>query len=383
MLGLGTLVSHGFGLSLVPALLPRIEDSFGSGYGPLGAAVAAGLVGYAAGGLAASRLLDSLPNRTVLNGTFAFTGLALLGASAAASPIAIAVPTILMGASAPISWAATTHVVARAIVGHARSLVMGAAAGGVGLGVIVNGILVQFFVAPGDWRRAFLVAATLTAVVIAASALVFRTPIDRPSHSLGAELRQGSYRRVMLEWPGRVVVFGSIFAAVCSFTFITFLTTTAIDEMRVSATAAGALLWGMGGLGVLASLVLGGQGDRGSPVAIVAGVFAVCGIGLGLLAVAWSYPTLIAASLAVAVLNYPVWGLLAIIASRRFDPSLALRAVSLGLVGAASLAALTNVAAGGWIDRVGSMRLPTAVLSVLSLGVGVFLTRYYRLHVAD
>ena len=35
-LGLGTLVSHGFGLSLVPAMLPRIEEEFASGYGVLG-----------------------------------------------------------------------------------------------------------------------------------------------------------------------------------------------------------------------------------------------------------------------------------------------------------------------------------------------------------
>ena len=53
-LSLGTLASHGFGLSLVPAMLPRIEEEFGSGYGVLGLAVASGLLAYATGALMAT-----------------------------------------------------------------------------------------------------------------------------------------------------------------------------------------------------------------------------------------------------------------------------------------------------------------------------------------
>lgn len=383
VLGLGALVSHGFGLSLVPALLPQIEDTFDSGFGPLGFAVATGLAAYAAGGLSASRILEWLPNRTVLNGTFLLTALSLAVASLAASPLLIALSATLLGIAAPISWTATTHVATRSVARHSRSLVMGGASAGVGLGVIVNGFLVQVFSGPGTWRTGFVVAAIISVLVTISTMLVFRQPIDRPSTGSDVVARRGSYRAVFGDWPGKVVVLSSAIAGVGAYTFVTFLTTTAIVEMGVSASAAGGLLLMMGGVGVIASLSLGRFGDRGSPVRVVSTIFLICGVGLSFLSVFWGYPGLVIASLGIAVLNYPVWGLVAAIAARRFDPPLALRAVSLGLVGAATLSSVGSIAAGQWLDHVGSMRVPILVLTAMMLVVGVWLARNYRVHVID
>ena len=383
VLGLGTLVSHGFGLSLIPAMLPKIEDSFDSGFAALGAAVAAGLVAYAIGGLASSRVLDWLPNRTVLNATFILTGAALIIGAVAPSPVALALPVALLGVAAPISWAATTHVAARSVSPGWRSLVMGGAAGGVGLGVIVNGGLVHFFSDLDEWRTAFLIAALISFAVVLGSLTVFRTPIDRPSTGIEAAIGSSSYVRVLRTWPGRVVVVGSSVAGVGTYTFITFLTTTAIDEMASSATSAGALLWTMGTVGVLASLLLGRLGDRRSPTLIVAWMFLICGIGIALTSALWSYEALIIGVVGVAILNYPVWGLVAAVATNRFEAPDALTAVSMGLVGASSLAAAANIAAGQWVDSVGNTRVPYAALAVLTFVVGGWLMRNYRLHVAD
>lgn len=383
VLGLGALVSHGFGLSLVPALLPQIEQTFGSGFGPLGVAVAAGLLAYAAGGFSASRVLDWLPNRAVLNGTFLLTALALAVASAATSPTLIALGVILLGIAAPISWAATTHAAARSVDARWRSLVMGGASAGVGLGVIVNGFLVQMFSAPGTWRTGFVVAAIISVLVTISTMLVFRQPIDRPSTGSDVVARRGSYRAVFGDWPGKVVVLSSAIAGVGAYTFVTFLTTTAIVEMGASAGAAGALLWMMGGVGVIASLSFGRFGDRGSLVRAVSTIFLTCGVSLAFLFVFWGYPGLVVASLGVAVLNYPVWGLVAAIAMRRFDAPLALRAVSLGLVGAATLSSVASIAAGQWLDHVGSMRVPILVLAAMTLLIGVWLARNYQVHVID
>lgn len=383
VLGLGTLVSHGFGLSLVPALLPGIEDSFDSGFAALGGAVAAGLVAYAFGGLAASRVLDRLPNRTVLNMTFVLTAVALLLAASAGSPVVIAAPTMVLGVSAPISWAATTHVAARSVDARWRSIVMGAAAGGVGLGVIVNGILVHFFSGPDGWREACIVASILSLGVLVASLAVFRTPIRRPSDDAGTSASTASYRRALSAWPGRVVVVTSGAAGVGAYTFSTFLTATAIESMGASATAAGALLLVMGGVGVLASLFLGGLGDRRPPSLIVAWMFVACGLGLMAVAVFWNYPGLVVGALGVAVLNYPVWGLVAAIATNRYDAARALAAVSMGLVVASSLSAVANIGAGLWLDRVGTMRLPIGFLAALTGIVGIWLLRSYRAHVGE
>jgi predicted MFS family arabinose efflux permease len=179
------------------------------------------------------------------------------------------------------------------------------------------------------------------------------------------------------------VVAASAFAGVSSYTFMTFLTATAVEEMGATAAGAGALLWAMGGVGVVASVLLGRVGDQGSPTLAVTWMFLVCGLGLAVVSLFWGYPALVVAALGVAVLNYPVWGVVAAIATNRFEPPSALRAVSLGLVGAATLSALANVIAGQWIDQVGSMRLPVVVLSFLTLAMAAWLGKNYRAHVLD
>ncbi len=380
VLGLGTLVSHGFGLALVPALLPRLEDSFGSGYGALAWALASGLIAYAAGALVASKVLESLPIRTVLNGTYLLTAVALTISSVAGSPGVIALPVMLLGLSAPISWAATTHIAPRAVGTEYLAMVMGGASGGVGLGVIVNGVLVWSSSEAEAWRRAFLAAALLSVVVTAASLILFRNRIEQPSIGAGATRSGGSYRQVLAHWPGRVVVVASVVTGVGAFTFNAFLTTTAIEEMGASSAAAGALLWAMGALGAVASVYLGRVSDRGSPMPVVSRMFLVCSVGLGLVTVFWTYLGLMVAALGVAVLNYPVWGLVAAIASRRFEAPEALTAVALGLMGASGGAAIGSVLVGRWIDSVGSMRLPIALMAVATLTAGLWISGRYRTH---
>jgi len=259
---------------------------------------------------------------------------------------------------------------------------MGGAAGGVGLGVIVNGGLVHFFSDLDGWRTAFGIAAAISFGVVIGSLALFRTPIDRPSTGIEPASGSNSYLRVLRSWPGLVVVLGSSVAGVGTYTFNTFLTTTAIEKMGASATA-GALLWTMGAIGVVASLVLGGLGDRRSPTLIVAWMFLICGAGIGLASGLWTYQALFIGVVGVAILNYPVWGLVAAVATNRFEAPDALTAVSMGLVGASSLSAVANVAAGQWVDTVGDMRIPYAALAVLTSLAGIWLMRNYRIHVAD
>lgn len=375
VLGLGALVSHGFGLALVPALLPQIEATFSSGYATLGLAVASGLLAYAAGGLIASHVLDWLPNRTVLNGTFVVVAVALVLGSLADSAALIAPTVIVMGAAAPISWAATAHIAGRVVAIGQRNLVMGAAAGGVGLGVVINGLLLRLFDSPGAWRDAMVIAAVISLAVVAFSMFVFRRSIDRPSS--GSELGAGAatYRAVLLDTVGRDTVIASAVAGVGPYTFSTFLTTVSIIEMGSSAAGAGALLWAMGVVGMLASLLLGRLSERASPIRVVRAIFLICALGLGILAISWNYEALAVATVAVAVLNYPVWGLLVVIALRHFDAALALRAVSLGLVAAAVLSSAAAYLSANWLDRVGSMRVPIVVVTTMTFLVGIWLSR--------
>ncbi len=139
----------------------------------------------------------------------------------------------------------------------------------------------------------------------------------------------------------------------------------------------------MGTIGVLASLMLGRLGDRRSPTLIVAWMFLVCGIGIGVSFALWSYEALIIGVVGVAILNYPVWGLVAAVATNRFEAPDAVTAIAMGLVGASSLSATANIAVGQWVDVVGNTRIPYGVLAALTFAVGIWLMHNYRLHIAD
>ena len=376
-LGLGTMVSHGFGLSLVPAMLPRIEDTFQSGYGVLGLAIATGLIAYALGASIASRVLDWLPTRTVLIGSFLLTATGLLTVATSSSPTVIALSVVLLGLSAPISWTATIHVAGETVAPTSLAVVTATASGGSGAGVIINGVLVQASAELNSWRLWFVFAALMAGVAIAASIVVFRRPISRPSAS-GGTPTPGAYRMVMSSRPGRVVVITSAVTGVAGFTFLAFLTATAIDEMGVSAVAAAALFWIAGIVGTVAAPFFGRLGDRATPLFAIAAVVATYAVSLDLLAAFWIYPSLVIGAIGLGVLNYPVWGLMAALANRSFQADIAVRAVSLGLVAAAVLGALGNALTGIWIDAYGSMRAPVIMLGLAMSATAVWLAALHR-----
>lgn len=377
VLGLGTLVSHGLGLSLAPAMLPRIEAEFQSGYGVLGLAVAAGLIAYSAGALITSKVMALISPRTLLIGTFLLAGAGFAVTALASSPLEVAVAVAVLGISAPISWTATLHMARETVSASSISMVSSGASGGSALGVIINGALVGATGWLFSWRVSFAVAAVIAAVAVGAAAWLFPPSIPRPGHS-GAGLFK-LFDTILREESGRLVVATSGICGVGVFTLATFATATAIDEMAVSAAAAAALLWAGGAAGLISAIAFGRLGDRKAPVyaaAIVASVYAAT---LAVLAVGWTYAFLLVALIGYGVVNGPIWGLIGAIANRRFDAAQAVDAVSLGLVMASLLGAAGNSLAGVWIDSTGSMRLPVAVLGVLVGGLGVYLGYESRL----
>ena len=227
--GLGTLVSHGFGLSLVPAMLPRIEEDFQSGYGALGVAVATGLVAYALGSVLASPIMRLVPTRGLLVGTFALTGVGFLMTAFASSPITIAVAVVILGISAPVSWTATMHVARERVSSDSLSIVSAGASGGASVGVILNGVLVQTSGSIHTWRASFFVAAIVALAVMVIALAVFRQPVPKPDSSGIALI--GVFRRVLADPSGRMIVATSAISGITVFTLATFLTATAIDEM--------------------------------------------------------------------------------------------------------------------------------------------------------
>ena len=370
-LGLGTLVSHGFGLSLVPAMLPRIEDEFGSGYGVLGLAVASGLLAYAVGALMATAVMVRLPTRGLLIATYMVTGGGLAVTALATSPGYIALAVGLLGISAPISWTAAIHIAREAVSPDSLSLVAAGASGGAAVGVVINGILVQTSGSIHSWKVSFWIALGVAVLAIAVTFMVFKRPVSGPS-ATGAKLIS-RIRTVIADPSGRMVIATSGISGVAVFTLTTFLTATAIDEMGVSDVSAAALLWIAGTVGVASALTFGRMADRRTPTAAVTIVVVAYASALLLLSLVWSYGALVAAVIGYGMLNGPVWGLVASMANRRFSAELAVGAVSAGLVAASLLGALGNSLTGLWIESSGSMRGPVFGLATLMILLGGYL----------
>jgi len=375
--GLGTLISHGFGLSLVPAMLPRIEAEFQSGYGVLGLAVATGLLAYALGSALAPRVMSVVPTRELLIGTFAIAGVGFVLTALAPSPLYISVAVVLLGISAPISWTATMHIARETVAPESLSIVSAGASGGAAVGVIINGVLVSTSSTIHTWRTSFWIAAVLTIAVIAVTLVVFRSSIAKPASS-GVSLGV-VFRQVLADTSGRMIVATSAVSGVAVFTLGTFLTATSIDEMGVSDIATALLLWIAGSVGVGSALAFGKLGDRRSPIFAITAAIGAYATTLVVLVLGWSYPALVVAVVGYGVLNGPVWGLMGAAANRRFSAELTVGAISLGLVAASLVGALGNSLTGVWIERTGSMRLPVLVLATLTTTLTVYLVRQSRM----
>ncbi len=378
VLGSGTLISHGFGLALVPAMLPRIADDFGVGYGALGGALAFGLVAYSLGALSTGRIMDRVPSRGLLIGTYAASAGGLLLAGAADSIAMLAAATAVVGFAAPVSWATTLHVAGATTVAANRASVMASASGGAALGVLLNGVFVQTSESLHSWRVSFVVAALLAIIPIVGCLIVYRRPVTQPSSGGGSQ--HSGYRRVLASRAGRVVVVSSLVVGITGFPFSVFLTATAIDELHTSSFSAGLLWWLIGILGAVAGPLLGRYSDRTSPLRALTTLAIAYLAGLAVLIVAWGYIGLLIASIGFALLNYPVWGIVGALANDHFDSGLAVRSISLGLIGASLSGAVGNAVAGAWIDSSGTFRGPVIVIALIVGGLVAWLWTAARGH---
>jgi predicted MFS family arabinose efflux permease len=357
----------------VPALLPHIERDLQSGYGALGLAVATGLLSYAIGAAATSRVMRAVPTRALLLGTFGLSAAGFIVMAVSTSPLVIAAAVTVLGVSAPISWTATIHVGRESIPASSSGVLLAGASGGAAAGVIVNGVLVQTSDSIHSWRVSFVIAAGVAIVVMVLAARMFPEPVLMPERSGDRVLPL--FGRVLKDPSGLMIVVTSGVSGLAVFVLSTFLTATAIDEMGTSAGAAAALLWIGGFVGVSAALVFGRLGDRRAPVFAIAVAMTTYSITLILLTIGWSYPWLVVAMVGYGTLNGPVWGLMGAAANRRFSPELGVAAVSLGLVGASLIAAFGNSMSALWLEGTGSMRGPISILGVITALTAVYLIR--------
>ena len=371
-LGAGLLVTHGFGLSLVPALLPRISDSLETGYAELGIAVASGLASYSIGAIASARLLERLPNRSLLLATLAVPMVALFAVAQGRSGVAIGVAVAVLGANAGASWPVSLHVLAQTIPASSRTQVMSGAGAGVGFGMIVNGVLVQLAGDTLSWQSAILVAAGITVIPIVLVIAVFRYPIPRPPRTA---VSAHGFQTALSTTVGRIIFLAGLSGGLLGFPLVAFLSVIAQEEMAVSASRAALLWWLVGVAGIIVSPLFGRLGQQRGPLyAMTAGALVFL-LGLVVLVASWSYLALAFSAVALTAYYYPVWGLVGSMASDAFDSGIAVRSVAVGLVGASIGGAIGNASAGAWYDASGSFR---GVVLVMVVGIAITASIYIR-----
>ena len=373
------MVTHGFGNGLVPAMLPRIGESFGSGYGALGLAVSAGLLAYGLGAAVGVRAVNVLPSRGIILAALAVCLVGFLVAVQVDSPAALAGSVVGIGLLAPISWAASVRLIAQVVNPSSHGRVMVVAGSGAGVGGGINGAFALFLAGPDEWRLAFVVAAAVSvATAVATLVLLPRTPAAKPRADLDPAPRR-EWRDVWAVRSGRMVIMISVAAGVGGFTFISYMSATAVDEFGVSPAGVAILWWVASSVGLVAAVGMGAWSDRVSPVLVIGVISLVLALSLVVLASTWSYAGMLVAAAGFGSFNYPIWGLMGHLAGKGMEPRLAVRAVSGGLTAAAWCATSGIALAGWWIDRTGSFRIPVIAVAVLSSLVTAWLaTEYLR-----
>ena len=379
LFGVVIVVTHGMGNSLVPALLPRISESFQVGYGVLGLTVATGLLSYGAGALLGIRIVDRVPSRGLLVACLAVCGAGLLAVSVSRSPGMLAMCAVIIGLASPVSWSVSVYLISRVVRPAAHGRVLAVTAAGAGVGNGVNGVFVQLLADRDEWRWAFVIAGGLAACAAVATLLVLRSPIEPPpSTRAGAGREAGVWRRIWSVPAGRLVIGMSMVAGIGTFTFGGYISEVALDELSVSPLAAAVPWWMASAVGVSAAFLAGLRSDRGSPVGVMSLTSLTYAAGLTVLALTWSYPALLIATFGFAVFNFPIWGLFGLVAHRGLPAELAVRSVSGGLALGACSAMCGVTAAGWWIDRTGSFRGPAVLLAVMIATIAIWLGSKYR-----
>lgn len=175
-------VIFSFGRFTYGLLVPFMQREFGATYSAMGDVATANLMGYVLGGLFAAPVVRRFgPVRvltlSLVGLSLALTGLGLAGSVAMAAALFFVVG--FLGGQAFVGM----MVLLNRQAGSARTRVIGLAASGIGLGMLLSSGVVAAIVPlnPDGWRHAWFGVGVITALI--ASALVrvdFRTDIPDP-----------------------------------------------------------------------------------------------------------------------------------------------------------------------------------------------------------
>lgn len=272
-------VSVGTGFSYGALVLPVARD-LEIGQGTAAGVFAVTIMVFFLAGAPAGLLSDRLGARWVLLlGGLALTA-GLVTTSRADGPAELYLGHgVLVGLAMASTFIPLTVVVSSSFERH-RSLALGIAVSGIGLGTLVMAPLIAYLIRALGWRDAYLALGLAGGLVLLASALLVTRPTlpARPAHGpgLGTSLRSRPYRTL---YAAQALV------SVAIFTPFSHLPAFAEQAGSDAVTAAG-LVGIIGAASVVGRLALGPVAER---IGLLRG-YRMCFLAIGLSFTLWLWP---------------------------------------------------------------------------------------------
>ena len=269
MLTLFTAFIFGFGRYLFRVLLPEMRADIGFDYATAGILNALLPMGYLPVALWGGWLRDKLgAARLLLCGCVAciFSLIALYQVS---SVWMLGLLLALLGASNAALWTPIVEVVARFVPKQHEVKALGLITSGSNLGILVNGLLVPFFLAGSGWRPIWLVVGLLSAgttvvgVFLMSVTGVLKMDRQAPKTVSKSNASKSTISRVR-SIDRRFFILAAVYGCIGLFgtSLTTYLSAYMRDELAMSAALVGQT-WSMIGIaGLVSGFLMGWLADR-------------------------------------------------------------------------------------------------------------------------
>lgn len=368
-----------FGYTLV---LPPMQAALGASYAAMGAIATANFMGHLIAAPLAGAMAVRWGTRRILVIALALVGGATLGTATAASPLAAAAWQALAGLGTGASVVGAYAMAQRWLPAERQGLATGLVAGGAGWGMFLAGLLVPFVLAndAANWRAGWI---ALGVPALALAATVAAVGREHPEHAplvaagaaaSGASSRAQLYRHAALWWLAALYLLWG-FAYII---FVTFFGAAAAIS-NVPAQQVGLAWMAIGAFAGFSGLGWGVLSDRIGRVPALALIFTLQGLASVILGGATTLAWFVAAAV---LFGLGGWGVVAVIYAagcQTVGPRLAPAAIGvltlafgIGQVFGPLVAGMLNDATGSVVASsllAGIVHIAAAVLALAGRGI--------------
>lgn len=284
---LAVLGCIGLGRMALGMLLPSMGDDLALTYAQMGTISAGNFAGYLAAVLLSGWMVRRFGARTVIAAGLAAVAVSMMLVGCTSRYRAILALYVLTGIGSGAANMPVMGLVAHWFKARSRGKAGGILVAGNGFAIMLSGVLVPALNASfgaAGWRYGWLLLGAVAAATALACALLLRNnPEEMGLKPIGAETTPSrTGHPAVEEIPGEAPRFfllhvGTLFFLFC-FTYViyvTFIVTSAVQEMGFSQSKAGSLWIWIGFCALFSGPLFGTVADRFGRRAAVAGVFAV------------------------------------------------------------------------------------------------------------